>query len=141
MKRVIIFRGLPGSGKSTQAKALGGVVLSTDDYFMVDGVYCFDASKIGAAHIDCMRSFLAELNAGRKLVVVDNTNTRLFELTPYQLVAQAYGYEVDVVRVVCSAAKAHARNTHGVPFETVMQMAAGFQDMPAFLGGETLVNT
>src|SRR5258707_12564809 len=42
-KVIILMRGLPGSGKSTLAKKIAkgsmGVVLSTDDYFMSNGVY------------------------------------------------------------------------------------------------------
>ena len=43
------MRGLPGSGKSTKAKKIAGehgVIYSTDDFFMVNGVYVYDAKMI-----------------------------------------------------------------------------------------------
>ncbi|KAJ3190470.1 hypothetical protein HDU85_000768 [Gaertneriomyces sp. JEL0708] len=54
-KVLYILRGVPGSGKSTLAKSIaareGGQIYSTDDFFIDDdGVYCFDASRIGDAH-------------------------------------------------------------------------------------------
>lgn len=39
-KRLVLMRGLPGSGKSTLAKKISnkaGLILSTDDFFMVNG--------------------------------------------------------------------------------------------------------
>jgi NEDD4-binding protein 2 len=47
------MRGLPGSGKSTKAKALAGeegLIFSTDDFFMVNGKYEYDAKMIGDYH-------------------------------------------------------------------------------------------
>ena len=53
MKKLYIVRGLPGSGKSTFAEALVGsdfLVCEADKYFMVDGEYKFDGSKLKDAH-------------------------------------------------------------------------------------------
>ena len=39
-RRIVIMRGLPGSGKSTRAKKIAdnyGIIFSTDDFFMVKG--------------------------------------------------------------------------------------------------------
>ena len=50
-KRVVLLRGLPGSGKSTAAAALGGRALSTDDYFRTaDGRYVFRPERLPDAH-------------------------------------------------------------------------------------------
>ena len=63
MRRVIIMRGLPGSGKSTEAKSYilthGAVVVSADDFFMVAGKYRYNPAKIGDAHVACMRATCA----------------------------------------------------------------------------------
>jgi adenylate kinase family enzyme len=47
------MRGVPGSGKSTKAKQLAGIkglIYSTDDFFMKNGDYVYDPSKIGEYH-------------------------------------------------------------------------------------------
>lgn len=140
MKRATILRGLPGSGKSTEAAKLPvNLVCSADDYFIVNGVYCFDPSRIGQAHVACMKSFLIALDEGWD-VAVDNTNVRLFELTPYRLAALAKGYEVEIIRVVADAETCAKRNSHGVPLATIQKMAASFEDVPVFLGSESFIN-
>lgn len=144
MKRVKIFRGLPGSGKSTMAKehAYGEeryAIVSADNYFMVDGEYRFDPTRIGEAHTACMRAFLDALKLDTPLVIVDNTNTTIAEVTPYRLVALAMGYEVEIIRVECHPEICAKRNTHGVPAATIEKMAARFEPIPAFLGGEQTV--
>lgn len=140
MGKVIIFRGLPGSGKSTEAHDSGvNVVCSADDYFMVDGVYRYDASKIGEAHTWCMRQFLYALEDDFN-VAVDNTNMRLFELSPYRLVALAKGYEVEVVHVVCANSICAKRNKHGVPAGVIWRMSNTFEPMPLHLGGERIID-
>ena len=53
MKQLILLRGLPGSGKSTFANLLGGIHVEADQYFMQDGEYKFDASKLKQAHNWC----------------------------------------------------------------------------------------
>lgn len=52
---LVIVRGAPGSGKSTFAKNQfpNHKVFATDDFFMVDGVYKYDKTKIGENHQKC----------------------------------------------------------------------------------------
>jgi len=53
VKQLILLRGLPGSGKSTFANLLGGIHVEADQYFIQDGEYKFDASKLKQAHNWC----------------------------------------------------------------------------------------
>ena len=55
-KILYIVRGIPGSGKSTFAKTLGGTHFETDNFFMVDGEYKFDVTKLKVAHEWCQNS-------------------------------------------------------------------------------------
>jgi predicted kinase len=125
--RVLILAGVPGSGKSTYVNNLGLTresVVSADNYFVgSDGEYRFDPTKLGAAHGDCLRGFVAALHQGMATVVVDNTNTTVIEMAPYVALAAAYGYAVEIVRFACDPAVAAARNVHGVPERACRAMA------------------
>jgi len=98
-KLLIIIRGPSGSGKSRMSQQLAEQynvpVFSSDDYFMKDGEYQFDASRLGENHeLNRQRTEEAMKN-GQSVVIVDNTNTKFWEMRPYVLLAQKYGYTVD----------------------------------------------
>ena len=131
--RVIIMRGVSGSGKSTvagkvAAAATGGAVVSADEYFHLpkaggrdrDGGqipnrgYDFNPAELGYAHAYSMRRFIAALQ-DRNDVVVDNTNTTAQEVAPYLLVAQSYRADVTIIHVRCDFDVACKRNVHDVP--------------------------
>lgn len=118
---VTILQGISGSGKSTFARTLSADVVSADNHFMVDGEYRFDPSRLPDAHAECLMTFLACLSSGRN-VVVDNTNTTAVEVAPYYALAQAFGADVEIVRVACDPATAAKRTTHGVPEAAVYAM-------------------
>ena len=98
-KILFIVRGLPGSGKSTFSKTLGGTHFETDNFFMVDGEYKFDVTKLKAAHEWCQNSVNTAmiLNITTDLnntIVVSNTFTQEWEMKPYFDMAETYGYRV-----------------------------------------------
>lgn len=83
-KRVIIIRGLPGSGKSTMAlkhfvDKKGYKICEADHFFYDNGVYNFDYSKLADAHEYCHNKAISELERGGK-VVISNTFSRLWEI-------------------------------------------------------------
>jgi predicted kinase len=128
---LFIMRGLPGSGKSTLAQQLGGVVYSTDEFFMVNGEYCFDVSKLGTFHEMNQRRTEVAMQCREPVIVVDNTNIQSWQMRPYILLADQYGYRVEIkmpdtpwmwdVDVLAE------RNTHKVPRETLQKMKNSFQ--------------
>ena len=121
--QVIIMSGVPGSGKSTFTKGLEKpVICSADNYFMKNGEYQFDVSKLAQAHGECLRVFTHALLEKSELVVVDNTNTTVLEIAPYYALAAAYGYHVKLVTVNCEPETAFARNVHGVPLQGIKAM-------------------
>lgn len=132
MKRCIIMRGLPGSGKSTwlQRNEPNAVVWSADNYHLQEGVYRYDKAKAKEAHDWCLNRFLQSLFAYSPLVAVDNTNVKAFEFSPYYRAAEALGYEVEIVWVVAPIEKCILRNVHGVPSETIQRMARSFEPIP-----------
>lgn len=140
---VVLIRGISGAGKSTYVKKHfpDAVVCSADHHFEdKEGGYNFDPRKLGAAHGSCKRKFAEALQRKEPLVVVDNTNTKMKEMTPYYKAAKAAGYEVRVVRLVVDPEVAASRNVHNVPEEVVKRMQARFADTPPEWG-EKIVST
>jgi predicted kinase len=125
VKKAWIYCGVSGAGKTTYIdKAHSGAPVCSAD--RLTGLYpspgVIDASKLGEAHAFCLRDFnRLVLNAAPE-IVVDNTNTTIAELAPYVALAQAYGYEVQIVTLWCDPGIAHARNGHGTPLSVVQAM-------------------
>ena len=95
-KVMILMRGTSGSGKSHRAKELGvgGVILGTDDFWGAD--YAFDPNRLAEAHAWNQQRVVEAMQAGISPIVVDNTNTRAWEMKPYVEAAQGFGYEVRI---------------------------------------------
>ena len=99
-KLLIITRGPSGSGKSHLAKELAEkynvpIIFSSDDYFMQDGQYNFDAHKLGENHAKNQHRTEEAMKNGQRVIIVDNTNTKFWEMKNYVQLAQLYGYSVD----------------------------------------------
>ena len=129
MKELFLLRGLPGSGKSTLAKSLDGIHIEADQYFMEDGVYNFDASKLKNAHNYCqsqtqawMKTDGEQVNVDR--LVVSNTFTQEWEMKPYFEMAEKYGYRVYSLIV---ENRHGGINEHGVPEESLQRMENRFE--------------
>lgn len=134
MKICKIMRGVPGSGKShfVRQNFADAVVLSTDYWFMVDGVYVFDRSKLGEYHNETLQGFVTALMTGYSQIVVDNTNIKVWEIAPYYRLAECFDYEVEIVYIMSDPALCKNRNTHGVPAETIDRMFASIEPLPQF---------
>lgn len=98
--KLILMRGVSGSGKSTLARKLAeahdGIILSTDDYFMVDGKYVFEARMIGVNHARNQERARMMMQEKNPCVIIDNTNTQAWEMRPYVEAALELGYEVEI---------------------------------------------
>ena len=132
-KKLYIVRGLQGSGKSTFALDLVGsdfLVCEADKYFMVDGEYKFDGSKLKEAHESCrnlvetyMKDSLVNDQFYRE-IAVSNTFTQEWEMQAYIDLAKQYGYMVFTVIV---ENRHGGVNQHGVPDEALTRMRDRFE--------------
>lgn len=111
MKKLIVLRGVPGSGKSHEATRIRNEAISdgktskihsTDSYFLVtesgsDPKYVFDQNKIGDYHRQNQQAARQSMKSGVDVVIIDNTNTRFREFYDYVFSAVDQGYEVEFV--------------------------------------------
>lgn len=117
MKTLILMRGVSGGGKSTKAAQLassfeGAVIFSTDDFFMVDGVYNFNIDKLAENHAKNVTRTEIAMEIPLPVIIIDNTNLQFWQMKPYVELAQKHVYDVQFEEVHCD-------------FETIMQRQAG----------------
>lgn len=142
MSKLVIMRGVSGSGKSTRAKEIAKMtksagqsvyICSADDYFIdrSSGRYEFDAKKLGGAHSWCKTKAETAMDLGVDVVIIDNTNTKRWEFQAYIELAEAFGYNVEIEKVGQldeSNLKVYAnRNKHGVSLDVIRKQAQRFE--------------
>jgi predicted kinase len=124
MRQLILLRGLPGSGKSTFANLLGGIHVEADQYFMQDGEYKFDASKLKQAHNWCKLRVEHSMEDGADKITVSNTFTQEWEMDAYFELAEKYGYQTSCLIV---ENRHDSKNIHGCPDDKIEQMRNRFE--------------
>ncbi len=124
-KMIYLVRGIPGSGKSTFAKTLGGEHYEADMFFIdANGEYKFDGSKIKWAHEWCQDMVYMDMIKEIPKIVVSNTFTQEWEMRPYFELAKNYGYKVFSVVV---ENRHGGTNQHEVPEEVLTKMCERFE--------------
>lgn len=136
------MRGIPGSGKSTyiQKNFPNAKVCSADHYFETPNGYFFDASKLSSAHGNCKRTALNAMEQGIPLIVLDNTNIKLSWFKEYIEVAKRFDYEVSAIRMICEPNEAFKRNSHGVPYETILSFKNRLEASPKIENEITVIS-
>jgi predicted kinase len=129
MKTLYIVRGLPGSGKSSFAKSIGGIHIEADQFFMMNGKYNFDLTKIKLAHKYCQNQTEAWMKTdgtqvNNHKIVVSNTFTQEWEMQPYIDMAEIFEYKVFCVIV---ENRHGGVNQHGVPEDKIQLMKDRFE--------------
>ena len=95
MKKLILVRGVSGSGKSTVAEMFENDTtesVEADDYFVNQetGEYNFDASQLGSAHSWCQFVARTKLKNGLS-IIVSNTSVSEKDVKVYQEIAEECG--------------------------------------------------
>lgn len=131
MKKLILLRGLPGSGKSTVAELLKDqigdekcITYAADEFFMdVNREYNFDRNKLGAAHMWCRTQVTERMLENFPIIIVHNTFTTNKEVNEYMDVAEKYSYDV-----ICLIVENRhgSSNMHNVPEEVLGKMEERF---------------
>jgi len=146
-RKLIIVRGISGSGKSTIARHLASESQSfwetgrhglpwfeADEFFIRSSgsKYKFDSSKLSQAHHLCQLKVEHLMFHDVPCVVVSNTSTRIKEMQPYLDLADQYGYEVQIIRSPgpWDPELLHQRNTHSVPLDTLRKQIARYAPHP-----------
>lgn len=105
MRKLIIIRGVSGSGKTTfaemlvkafRAQDLLAVNYEADDFFYdEEGTYNFVPSLLAEAHDWCKNCVEVAMQGDVNVVIVSNTATSNWEFEGYIKLAEKYGYTID----------------------------------------------
>ena len=147
MKKLIILRGLPGTGKSsyiaqkyyktaTPAPLAHEddtcIVISADHFYsnLFTGEYTYVAGKIGQAHAEALTLGIQAMAFGVETIIKDDTNCSKWEYAAISAAARGFGYEIEEVDLydggLSDLTLAH-RNTHGVPLDTIKYMRSIYE--------------
>ncbi|NIY87408.1 ATP-binding protein [Vibrio campbellii] len=125
--KLILIRGLPGSGKTTLAKKLSQQLkakhFEADMYFENEsGEYVFDGTKLTDAHEWCFQQTRKWLSKGNT-VIVSNTFVRHWEMKRYLQYCEKKDIEVEIK--VC---REEFQSIHDVPLATIENMRRQWQE-------------
>ena len=128
-----LFRGHPGSGKSTTATRMfpNLVRFENDQFLMRNGEYCWSKDLVKDAIRWCSSMVDTALSNDMD-VVVANTFTKRRFIAAYEKIAMKYGAQLKVYR--CTG---NFNNVHGLSQNMVQSFKDAMEDWP----GEVLIKS
>jgi len=146
--KLIIIRGIPGSGKTTLACKLKEELwketylvahLEADMYFEVMDVltghwqYRFDPSRLSEAHKTCLLETEVSLKDGDN-VIISNTFTRISEMQPYLKLADSYQAEIEIYEMSNEPVlEKTQKSIHNIPDSVIDKMVNRWEELPSNL--------
>lgn len=127
-KRLILIRGLPGSGKSSLAEQIAdqndGMNYEADQ-FMVDvqGNYEYRQDRLSLCHRQCFLAMSSAFGIGVSTVCISNTFTQLWEMKKYIDYAASNDIELTVIK-----AEGVKHNKKNVPDGKIARMRKRWED-------------
>ena len=130
--KLVLIRGIPGSGKSTFAlvRFPGVFHIENDMYHVKNGKYSFDQRMQDNAVSWCMDMCRTAIVLGMDCVV-SNTFTKKKYVEAYRRIAEEFGASFEVYRM-----RGEFGNLHAVPEDVFANMKKNFEDWP----GEVMVD-
>ena len=124
-KELFLLRGLPGAGKSTLAKSLGGKHVEADMYHLDEkGNYNWKPERVKEAHSWCQNQVGNWMIEEEQRIVVSNTFTQEWEMQFYYDWAKEFDYKVFSLIV---ENRHGGTNEHNVPEEVLVKMKDRFE--------------
>lgn len=127
MTKLILVRGLPGSGKSCFARALAYLSNSLHyetDMFFDTVVGRFDKYRLEEAHNWC-KALVDHYLYVKHNCIVSNTFSQRWEIDQYVAIANKNGASIEVIKM-----NSHHKNTREVPFHVIRNMQIRWEDYP-----------
>lgn len=131
--KLVLVRGLPGSGKSTYAKnwveqdPYNRIHREADNFFIDSGdnSYRFNAKMLPYAHQWCIGSTAMGLYNNIS-IIVSNTFTQVWEMEKYFQLAKDINVGVEIVEM-----KTQYGNIHSVPQDKLDKMKERWEESPS----------
>ncbi|NWV77777.1 N42L1 protein, partial [Dasyornis broadbenti] len=112
------------------------VVLSTDDFFVENGIYIFEPDFLEDAHKWNQKRAHKAMKNGKSPVIIDNTNIHAWEMKPYVMMARENRYEVTFQEPDTpwkfNVQELTRRNIHHVPREKIQRMKEQYEHNVTF---------
>ena len=124
-QRLLIIRGLPGSGKSTFANNIAlsnDIVVEADQFHMIDGIYQYRSERAAYAHQWCLSETAYYLNQGNS-VFVANTFITARSVIPYYELAKDFDVDFEIKFMT-----ENYGSVHDVPKDVLESMTEHMED-------------